>query len=550
MLARFTSLRWVLALLLFLTTSITYAQRVVTGKVTDPTNQPAAGATVSVTGTNVATQTDAEGNFTITVPQGRNGLTVSYVGADPQQVAVTGGTVAVTLNAATSNLNEVVVTGYSSQQRRNIVGAVSTVKGEQLAAVQTGNAEQQFQGRIPGVTVITSGQPGTVSQVRIRGFGSFSANAPLYIVDGIPTTNIDFLNGNDIESATVLKDASSASIYGARAAAGVIIMTTKKGRAGKFRVTYDMTYGSTFAGKGLDLLTPQQQADLTWEALKAAGQTPTHPQYGSDPNKPVLPDYLKIGSEAGLSGLSATDPRLDPTKFNVDFDKGPVYQVIKANKQGTDWYGALTDQGYVQNHTLGFSGGSDNAKFYAGFSFYDEKGVVFNTNLKRYSLRLNNEFKIKNFLRVGNNFQYTYRDNPTIGGANSENAILFALTINPLIPVYDEGGGFAGTTARGFNNSTNPVAQRIRSKQNRGFSGTIFGNIYAEADFLKNFTARTSFGGVISQFQNRFLNFRTYENSENSGSYTFGEGAGYGAGMTWTNTIRYENRFGKHNLQA
>ncbi len=229
MLAKSTSLRWGLALMLLLTTSITFAQRVVTGKVTDPNNQPAAGATVTVTGTNVATQTDAEGNFTINVPQGRNGLTVSYVGAEAQQVSASGSTVSVALRPATSNISEVVVTGYTSQQRKNIVGAVSTVKGEQLAAVQTGNAEQQFQGRIPGVTVITSGQPGTVSQVRIRGFGSFSANAPLYIVDGIPTTNIDFLNGNDIESATVLKDASSASIYGARAAAGVIIMTTKKG---------------------------------------------------------------------------------------------------------------------------------------------------------------------------------------------------------------------------------------------------------------------------------------------------------------------------------
>jgi hypothetical protein len=168
MLARSTSLRWVLALLLFLTTTITFAQRVVTGKVTDPNNQPAAGATVTVTGTNVATQTDSAGNFTITVPQGRSGLTVSYVGADAQQVAVTGGTVAVALRTATSNMSEVVVTGYSSQQRRNIVGAVSTVKGEQLAAVPSGNAEQQFQGRVPGVTVITSGQPGAVSQVRVR----------------------------------------------------------------------------------------------------------------------------------------------------------------------------------------------------------------------------------------------------------------------------------------------------------------------------------------------------------------------------------------------
>ncbi len=553
-----TALQFCLVLLSFLITSAVMAQsRTVSGKIFGADGKPVAGASIIVNGTTTGAQTDTSGNFAISVPAGKNALTVSSVGFEAQNLTIGArNSISVTLRAATSNLNEVVVTGYSGQQRKNIVGAVSTVKGEQLAAVPSGNAEQQFQGRIPGVTVITSGQPGAVSQVRIRGFGSFSDNAPLYVVDGIPTTNIDFLNPNDIESTTVLKDASSASIYGARAAAGVIIMTTKKGKPGKLRVTYDVSYGSTFPGKGLDLLTPQEQADMTWVALRAAGQidtltgNPTHPQYGSGVNA-VLPDYLKVGSEAGLSGLSPADPRLDPAKFNTDFDKGPVYQVIKANKQGTDWYKALTSQGYVQNHTLGFSGGTDNARYYAGISVYDEKGVVINTKLKRYSLRLNNEFKIKNIVRVGSNFQYTYRDNPNLGQSPAnENDIMFALTINPLIPVYDEGGGYAGTTARGFNNSTQPVAHRIRTEQNRGFGGTIFGNIFAEVDILPKLTARTSFGGYISQFQNRYLNYRTYENSENVGSYTFGEGAGYGQGYTWTNTLRYEKEFGNHNIQA
>lgn len=553
-----TGIQFCLALFSIIITFAASAQeRRVTGRILGADGTPVAGASVSVAGTTTGTQTDTSGNFSISVPQGRNALTVSSVGFETQNLTVSSSnSVTATLRAAASNLNEVVVTGYSGQQRKNIVGAVSTVKGEQLAAVPSGNAEQQFQGRIPGVTVITSGQPGAVSQVRIRGFGSFSANAPLYVVDGIPTTNIDFLNPNDIETTTVLKDASSASIYGARAAAGVIIMTTKKGRPGKLRVTYDVSYGLTFPGKGLDLLTPQQQADMTWVALKAAGQVdtvtgnPTHPQYGSGAT-PVLPDYLKVGDEAGLSGLSPNDPRLDPAKFNVDFDKGPIYQVIKANKQGTDWYDALTDRGYVQNHTLGFSGGTDNARFYAGLSYYDEKGVIINTNLKRYSLRLNNEFRIKKIIRVGSNFQYTYRDNPNLGSSpTDENDIMFALTINPLIPVYDEGGGYAGTTARGFNNSTQPVARRIRSKQTKLFGGTIFGNLYAEVDILPKLTARTSFGGFINQYQQRFLNYRTYENSENVGSYTFGEAAGYSQGYTWTNTLRYEREFGNHSIQA
>ncbi len=535
-------------LFVFLSGSL-FAQKRITGKVTGTDGQPVTGASVQVKGTSIGALTGADGTFTLTIPAGRNTLAVSSIGFKNKEITIgTQTDISVSVEADVSGLSEVVVTGYSGQQRKNIVGAVSTVKGEQLATVQTGNVEQQFQGRVPGLTVITSGQPGTVSQVRIRGFGSFSGNDPLYVVDGIPTTNIDFLNGNDIESTTVLKDAGSASIYGSRASAGVILVTTKKGKATRgLRVNYDVTYGLTVPGKGLELLTPQQQANMTWTALKNANQTLTHPQYGSGAT-PVLPDYLKVGDDQGLSGLSANDPRLDPTKFNVNFDKGAIYQVIKANKAGTDWYDALTDTRPLQNHTLSLSGGSESAKYYAGISYYNEQGTVINTNVKRYSLRMNTEFKVKDFIRFGENFQFTFRENPNIGGPAGENDIMFALTINPLLPVYDEGGGFAGTTAKGFNNSTNPIARRIRTKGNKGFSSGVFGNFYGEVDFLNHFTFRSSFGGNFGFFQNRFLNYRTYENSENVGSYTFGEGAGNYGGWTWTNTIRYSQDFGKHNV--
>jgi len=553
MLVKLTALRsWWTACLLLLATIGFAQQRTITGKVTDASNSPVAGATIALKGANIATQTNAEGNFSLSVPGNNSVLVISSIGFEQREMAVgSQSNVVINITSSSSNLNEVIVTGYSSQQRRNIVGAVATVSGAKLQAVQSGNAEQQFQGRVPGMTVITTGQPGTTSQVRIRGFGSFTNNEPLYIVDGIPTTNIDFINGNDIENTTVLKDAGSASIYGARAAAGVIIVTTKKGKAnGKLNVQYDLSYGYTFPGKGIDLLNPQQQADLTWEALKAAGQATTHPQFGSGAT-PVLPDYLKVGDESGLSGLSANDPRLDPTKFNTNFEKGPIYQVIRANKSGTDWYGALTDVNPIQNHTLGISGGNDLAKYYAGFSLYDEKGPVINTYLKRYGLRLNTEFNIKNRVRVGQNFQFTFRENPNIGfNPVSENSILFSLTINPLIPVYDEGGSFAGTTAKGFNNSNQSVAGRIRSQGNRGYASNVFGNIYAEADLIKHLTVRTSFGGNFFQFQNRSLGYRTYENSENAGSNTFSEGAGNGGGWTWTNTLKYDREFGKHSMTA
>jgi TonB-dependent starch-binding outer membrane protein SusC len=544
-------------LLLFAT--IAFAQTTVTGKVTSGTDsQPVSGATVSVKGTRVATQTDENGSFSIAVPTGSSVLVITFIGFQTSEIALNGRTnIAVTLTEGSNSLNEVVVTGYSGQRRKDIVGAVATVKGEQLQAVQSGNPEQQLQGRVPGLTVITSGQPGTTSQVRIRGFGSFNGNNPLYIVDGVQVLGgIDFLNANDIETTTVLKDASSASVYGARASAGVILITTKKGKqGGKLNVTYDMSYGVTVPGKGLDLLSPQQQADWTWLALRAAGQidtltgNPTHPQYGKGVNA-VLPDYIKVGGESGLSGLAANDPRLNPALYNLNFDKGPVYQVMKANKAGTDWYDALTDPRPIQNHTLALGGGSDNAKYYASFSFYDEHGPVINTYVKKIGMHLSTEFKVKDFIRFGENLSITYRENPNLGGPAGENDILFALSINPLIPVYDEGGGFAGTTAAGFNNSTQPVARRIRSKDNRGFGNIIFGNVFGEVDIMKDLTFRTTFGGGVGQFQGRFINYRTYENSENVGNTTFGEFAGMGAIYTWTNTLKYSHTFGNHQINA
>jgi TonB-linked SusC/RagA family outer membrane protein len=537
--------------LLFLSSLLLAQQKQVTGKILGEDGRPVAGATVTVKGTTSSTITSEDGNFAFTVPATATTLVVTSVGFDVQEIPIgSGENLSVYLRQGAGALNEVVVTGYTSQQRRSITGAVSSIKGTQLQAVQTGNVEQQFQGRAPGVVVITSGQPGTGSQVRIRGFSSFTDNSPLYIVDGVPIFTSEHLSAFDIESVTVLKDAASASIYGARASAGVILITTKKGRASnKVNVSYDMSYGLTVPGKGLELLTPQQQADLTWQALRAVGSTPTHDQYGSGPN-PVLPDYLVVGSANGLSGLSPNDPRLNPALFNTDFDNGPIYQVIRANKAGTDWYDEMTSTRPIQNHTLGFSGGSDNAKYYTSFSYYNEQGPVIGTFLKKYIFRANTEFKIKNRVRIGENFQFSNRQNPNIGGPAGENDIMFALTINPLIPVYDEGGGFAGTVAKGFNNSTQPVARRLLSRDNKGSANFIFGNAYAEVDIIDKLVFRTSFGGYLGNAMSRFINYRTYWNSENVGNTTFGENSNEFSGWTWTNNVRYERDFGVHNVKA
>jgi len=232
-----------------------------------------------------------------------------------------------------------------------------------------------LQGRVPGVTVITNGQPGTTSQVRVRGFGAFGGNQPLYIVDGVPTSDISFLNPDDIETTTVLKDAASASIYGARAASGVIVYTTRRGKRNqKLSVTYDGMYGFTSPGKGVDMMNPSDFADWTFNAIKntavqngadpiAALATFNHPQFGKGPT-PVIPDYLSVGGTPGITG--AVDLDAEKLKYNVDPRKGSIYQVIAANKSGTDWFKEITHNAPVYRQTLGFSGGGESHRFISG----------------------------------------------------------------------------------------------------------------------------------------------------------------------------------------
>ena len=206
-------------------------------------------------------------------------------------------------------LAEVVVTGYSVDERRETTGSVSVVEPADLTAVPSGNVEQQLQGRVAGVTVITNGQPGTTSQVRIRGYGALGGNQPLYIVDGVPVQSTDFLSPDDIETTTVLKDATAAAIYGARAAGGVIVYTTRQGKknAGHMKVTYNGMVGVTTPGPADNKLSPALQAEWTWNAIRNAatnaGTTPdfNHPQYGTG-QTPVVPDWLLVGPDAGIVG--------------------------------------------------------------------------------------------------------------------------------------------------------------------------------------------------------------------------------------------------------
>ncbi|WP_254448791.1 TonB-dependent receptor plug domain-containing protein [Spirosoma rhododendri] len=333
----------------------------VTGRVLDEKGTGLPGATVLVKGTaNVGTATDAEGRYTLNVPDGNGTLVISSISYTSQEIPINNRTTIpdVQLASDVKSLNEVVVVGYGTQRKKDLTGAVAVVNVAELQQQPTAQITNQLQGRASGVTVLGSGQPGEAPQVRIRGLNTFGNNQPLYVVDGVPTQNINDINPNDVASMQVLKDAGSASIYGSRAANGVIIITTRRG-TGKVKVQYDAYYGMQFpkGGNVWDLLNPQETAQLKFNALRNANPNAVinDPLYGSGAT-PTLPDYI------APQGAKEGDPSVDPSRYNVNPNYtspeqyNSFYRITRANKTGTDWFHEIFKPAPITSHNLAVSG--------------------------------------------------------------------------------------------------------------------------------------------------------------------------------------------------
>ena len=535
--------------------------RKVTGKVSGTDSQGIPGVSILVKGTNTGATTDVNGAFSVTVKSASAVLNISAVGYKAQSITVgSQSSINVTLAEDNSQLDEVIVTGYSVTNKKESTAAASIVKAKDLQIAPSGNVEQQLQGRVAGVTLITNGQPGTASIIRVRGFGAFGGNEPLYVVDGVPVGTTDFLSPDDIESTTVLKDAAAASIYGARAANGVIVYTTKRGARNKgITVTYDGLYGGTDPNVGgvAKMLTPQEQADWTHVAYRnnaAANGTAvayTHPQYGTSAQA-TLPTYLHFN---GANGVNSGDMAAAQAAYAAN----PLTTfVIKTNKAGTNWYDEITRFGSTMRHSLGIQGGTDKGRFYLGLSGQEQQGILIENDFKRYSARFNSEFDLGKKVRIGENLQFTYRSvrgqaggNNGLGVAGDESVILSAYRMPTAIPVYDEFGSFASTKAAGFNNPRNPVRQILRNNLNdNNYNASAFGNVYVEYEPIKDLILKTSIGGQYSGYGYKDYNYKYLGDSEPEASDSFYEGSGYNFAYTFTNTAAYKYQFRKHGVKA
>jgi len=512
----------------------------VSGKVTDPENQPLAGVAVTEKGTTNGTLSGAAGTFSLSVSSPAARLVFSFSGFRQHEVTVQPGlAVNIQMQVNTQVLSELIVTGYTSQNKRDITGAVASVSGRDLESVPGNNFVQQLQGRVAGVSIGNDGSPGADITVRIRGIGSITGNNdPLYIIDGVPTTeNLNALNPNDIESLQVLKDAASASVYGARANNGVIIITTKKGKPGKSQLTVDAYYGlQKLTNRLPKYLNLAQYENLSTVIDPIFGLNPD--LFFGDLGHFTVPDYVVA---PGI-GVKAGDPRANPSAY--DLTKNPI---TKANTAGGDyWFRQLYRTAPTQNYTVGLTGGSENGRYALSLGYQDQQGILRFTGFKRYSLRVNTDFLVGRIFHIGENVSGTFTDRVATF-RNDDNSPLAQVNTQFFQPVYDIKGNFASYNQGNF--YINPYSTLYYAKDQHDYNARLFGNTYLEAQPVKGLTARTSFGVDLtgdnfSKFVPTQFSQRTAQPAilDVNNSYTYN--------TVWTNTLNYALTVGRHKINV
>ena len=384
-----------LSLLALLTCTIMYAQSEISGTVVDASGEAVIGATVMEKGTSNGTITDFDGNFTIKVNEGAI-LVISYIGYQTQELPAQQG-MKVTLKDDAEVLQEVVVTGYTTQRKADLTGAISTVRA--------------LQGRVPGMNITADGNPSGAATVRIRGVGTLNDNDPLYIIDGVPTkAGMHELNGNDIESIQVLKDAASASIYGSRAANGVIIITTKKGKDGKIKVNFDGSVAASFYTNKIETMNASEWGRAYWQASVNDGLNPSN---------------NNLGYNYDWSYDNNGNPVLNNMTMNMFLDENGT---VRAGD--TDWFKEITRTGVVQQYNVSVSNGSEKGSSFFSFGYYDNKGTIKDSYFNRLSARANADYKLfDGNVVLGENFTIN-----RTRGADAPGGVLEHVPTSPFTP--------------------------------------------------------------------------------------------------------------------
>lgn len=495
-------------------------QLTVTGTVTQASDgEPLIGVSILIKGTSNGATTDIDGNYSIKTETGAT-LVFSYVGCQTREIVVNSSRIDVALLADNEVLDEVVVVGYGVQKKKLVTGATAQIKGDDIAKMNTTSPLQAMQGQLPGVSIASeSGQPGSSMKVTIRGLGTIGNASPLYLIDGVGG-DISTLNPADIESIDVLKDAASAAIYGAQAANGVVLITTKQGREGKAKVTFDGYFGWQSVARKIDMLNANE--------------------------------YMTIMDESQLnSGLAP-------------YDWASMKSIWRTNAAGdreiidTNWIDTMFhDNAKTSSYTIGVTGGSATSTYALSLGYLNQEGIVGGPSVSdysRYNFRINSDHKLfDGIVTVGEQASFIYVKSTGIGVGNQyNNTLRGAFGVSPLAPVYNEEGQFNDTSnSDWYMYDGNPYGSMMVTTNNRSKNATFTGNVYAQIEPIKNLKIRTVFGAVYNTSEYRSFSpiYRFSPYSYND--YTkVSQNMNHSLGMTWTNTATYDFALGEHEFNV
>jgi TonB-linked SusC/RagA family outer membrane protein len=504
---------------------------------------PLPGVTVIVKGSSAGTSTDIDGKFSIQASSNST-LVFSYIGTKTLEKKVAGSSMNVVMQPNATMLDEVVAIGYGTMKKSDLTGSVTTVSADQLKKTPASGLDQALQGRAAGVTVnLNSGQPGASAQVRIRGIGTVNDANPIYVVDGIIVSDISFLNPNDIETTEVLKDASATAIYGSRGANGVILVTTKKGsQKGHSEISYDGYIGWQNRWKKLNLMKRDQFVNTM---LSMDGITESERKY-----------FNTNGFNAWLSTYRLGSDKHFPTVLSEKYPNGLDYSSID-----TDWQDEVfNSNAIIQNHHVSIDGGTDNATYSFSGSYFDQDGTIKGSNYKRYTIRANTSFQVKNWMKIGENITYAYSTGRNAMNNNSSpgaSILSAALAMAPWDPVRYPAGSVnkKGTdlsnqisASSNFKNVVNPYSMVENNNPSSKIERWV-GDVYMEITHIKHLTFRSDVSADITTTRDRNYTpkyeLSTYDKSENNFLST---SMNRYSTVIWNNVLTYARTIKDHDF--
>lgn len=486
----------------------------VSGTVKDEAGEAIIGASVTEEGTKNATVTDFDGNFRLKTAQGAK-LRISYIGYKTATVTA-GPSLNVVLTEDNNIMEELVVTGYTTQRRADLTGSVAVMDMDEPMSASNPNMLSSMQGKLAGVTIADDAAPGGGSStIRVRGMSTVNPNnSPLYIIDGVATTeNLNSLNPADIESIQVLKDASSASIYGSRAANGVIIITTKQGKGDKLSVNVNYSLSLQTVAKTYDMLNAEQWGQAYWTAAHNSNVTASHPFYGSGAT-PQLGEWLDAAQT-----------------------------VRSAN---TDWQDEVYSEAWTHNLSASVSNSGEKGTVMFSLNYVNQDGLVDNTFYRRYSARVNSTYNIGKYVKIGENLMVANWQDRGFTTNADRGVPAMAIFQHPAIPVYDINGNFANPMYLSNSDFANPVQTVYNGRDNNNDSWRIFGNGFIEVYPVKGLTLKSNIGIEHVQYFNKNLNRKVNSSDRNSVNRAYGQGDTW----TWTNTANYNLDIDNHHLNV